>query len=80
MALLTNTPGSKAIWYALMANSSLYRHGVESQAGGHFRLLAIKALAASLNSNTVDVTAAAQHVVANMLLGTFEVSCSDEFL
>ena len=73
MALTTNTAGSKAIWYALMATSSLQRHGLQSQAE-RFKLLAIRALAASVNSGALEAAAAAQHVTANMLLGSFEVS------
>lgn len=72
MALLTNTPSSKAIWYALMAIAHLHRHGFQPQAI-HFKVLAIKALALSVESGAVDAVTAAQHVAASMLLSSFEV-------
>lgn len=55
-----------------MALASLHRYGLQSQAL-NFKILCIKALAASATSGITDTAVAAQHVTAGMLLSSFEV-------
>jgi hypothetical protein len=73
MALSDDSLPSKALLFALLAVSSQYRDGLQSQAV-QFKLSAISALAKSAKNGSLGTTDAAQHVATGMLLCSFEVS------
>lgn len=73
MALANDTDSGVALFSALIAFSSLHRHGPNEQAV-RFKIQALQSLAASLTGEPLILTKAAQHVAASMLLGAFEVS------
>ena|SRR5690349_21221825 len=72
MALSSGTVPSRAVLFALLALSSYYRDGFQSQAV-QFKLDAIRALAKSTENGILGTTEAAQHVATGMLLCSFEV-------
>lgn len=74
MALAQDTVPGLALFYAMLAFSSLHRHGVNEQTV-KLKILAIHFLSASMEDESLILTNAAQHVAASMLLASFEVSC-----
>jgi len=73
MALMDHSITARAVLHAILAFSSLQRDGLRLQAAQH-KTAAVGALAASAKNGINDVTEAARHVAANMLLCSFEVS------
>ncbi|EQB48739.1 hypothetical protein CGLO_12003 [Colletotrichum gloeosporioides Cg-14] len=71
MALVHDEVSGVALFHALLAFSSLHRHGLN----GHTIQLkgrALQTLSASVKGDTLTSGKAAQHVAASMLLGAFE--------
>ncbi|KAI8965609.1 fungal-specific transcription factor domain-containing protein [Daldinia sp. FL1419] len=71
IALGADTTSATAALQSLLAFSSLHRHDVHSQAV-EFKISAIKSLSAAAKGQ-LSLTEAIQHVVAGMLLCSFEV-------
>lgn len=74
MALAHDTASGRALFYALLAVSSLRRSGLHLEAI-QFKVAALHALSASTKAGALSSAEAAQHVATCMLLGTFEVGC-----
>lgn len=72
MALACDTIEGTALFYALIALSSLRRNGLHLEAV-QFKFAAIKALGASMGKGDLSPAEAAQHVATCMLLCAFEV-------
>jgi hypothetical protein len=72
MALAHDTTPGLALFYALLAFSSLHRNGLHQQAV-QLKIAALHSLSASAEEGPLSVGEAAQHVAASMLLGAFEV-------
>lgn len=72
MALAQDTISGQALFYALLAFSSLRRNGLQRQTI-QFKVTALQALSDSAKSITQRLDDAAQHVAACMLLCAFEV-------
>ncbi|KAH6653261.1 fungal-specific transcription factor domain-containing protein [Truncatella angustata] len=78
MALARDTTPGLALFYALLAFSSLRRNGIHQQAI-QFKVLALQFLSASARGGgPLDSTAAIQHVAASMLLSAFEILLPSE--
>jgi hypothetical protein len=73
MALSHDTLAGRALFYALLAVSSLRRTGLHQETV-QFKVSALHALSASAREGSLSPAAAVQHVGACMLLGTFEAS------
>ncbi|OIW26875.1 hypothetical protein CONLIGDRAFT_620932 [Coniochaeta ligniaria NRRL 30616] len=71
IALSSKTVLSTAVLQALLAFSSLHRHGVHPQAV-ELKIAAIKTLSSASVSH-MNATEATQHVAAGMLLSSFEI-------
>ncbi|KAH8202048.1 hypothetical protein TruAng_003803 [Truncatella angustata] len=71
MSLLSNTPSSSAVLHAMLAFSSVHRHGMQSQAG-ELKISALRALAAATKYE-IGAREAIQHVATGMLLCSFEI-------
>ncbi|KAL0942978.1 uncharacterized protein CTRU02_200864 [Colletotrichum truncatum] len=72
MALSHDAVSGVALFYALLAFSSLHRHGLDKQ-GLNLKIQAIQFLSAAVKSKPLTAATAAQHVAASMLLGSFEI-------
>lgn len=72
MAMSDDSVTSLAIFYALLAFSSLRLNGLHQQAI-QFKISALHSLSASAKKGPLSLAEAAQHVAASMLLGAFEV-------
>jgi hypothetical protein len=72
MAMGDDTVTRLAVYYALLAFSSLRLNGLNQQAI-QLKILAIHYLSASAEKEPLSLAEAAQHVAASMLLGSFEV-------
>lgn len=72
MALAQDAVSGIALFYALLAFSSLHRYGINEQAV-QLKIQALQSLSASVTEEPLVMTEAAQHVAASMLLGSFEV-------
>jgi hypothetical protein len=83
MALDHGTNSGLALFYALLAFTSLRRNGFHQEAM-HLKISALHSLSASTKEGPLSSAEAAQHVAASMLLGAFEillpVENSDEWL
>ncbi|KAH8903706.1 hypothetical protein BR93DRAFT_884461 [Coniochaeta sp. PMI_546] len=83
MAMAHDTASGSALFYALLAFSSLRRSGVHQQAL-QFKIAALQSLAASTSDRSLTPINAAQHLATSMLLGSFETllpsGSSDEWL
>lgn len=73
MALTQDAVSGLALFYALLAFSSLHRHGINEQAV-QLKIQALQFLSAAVTDEPLVLSQAAQHVAASMLLGSFEVS------
>lgn len=73
MALAQNAVSGLALFYALLAFSSLHRYGINEHAV-QLKIQALQSLSASVTDEPLSMAQAAQHVAASMLLGSFEVS------
>ncbi|KAI8265075.1 hypothetical protein K4K58_011817 [Colletotrichum sp. SAR11_239] len=71
MALVHDEVSGIALFYALLAFSSLHRHGLNEQTI-QLKGRALQSLSASVNDEILTPGKAAQHVAASMLLGAFE--------
>ncbi|KAJ0120840.1 Zinc-finger transcription factor [Diaporthe amygdali] len=60
-----------ALFYALLAYSSLHRYGLNEQAL-EYKIQALQSLSASVTDQPLITAEGAQHVAASMLLGAFE--------
>lgn len=76
MALARDTNSGLAIFYAILAISSLCRSGLRQEAV-QYKLAAIHVLFESVNGGTMSPADVAQHVAACMLLAAFEVRSAD---
>ncbi|KAI0376219.1 fungal-specific transcription factor domain-containing protein [Hypomontagnella monticulosa] len=72
MALAHDTTSGLALFYALLAFSSLRRNGLHQQAV-RLKVAALHYLSASAKESPLSSTEAAQHVAASMLLSAFEI-------
>lgn len=72
MAMADGTTTRLAVFYALLAFSSLRLNGIHQQAI-QLKISALHYLSASAKKEALNLTEAAQHVAASMLLGSFEV-------
>ena len=72
MAMTDDTDTALAVFYAMLAFSSLHLNGSHQQAI-QFKLLALNSLSASAKTGPLSLAEAAQHVAASMLLTSFEV-------
>lgn len=72
MAMADDTVTRLAVFYALLAFSSLRLNGLHQQAI-QFKISALHSLSASAKKGPLSLAEAAQHVAASMLLGAFEV-------
>lgn len=72
MALGSDTATGLALFYALLAFSSLDRNGVNQHAV-QLKISALHSLSASSKGGELSFTEAAQHVAASMILGSFDV-------
>ncbi|KAK7908752.1 hypothetical protein PG985_016055 [Apiospora marii] len=78
LALARKSAPCLALFYALLAFSSLHRDGLQQQAV-HLKISALHYLAASVNDGPLaSAEAAAQHVAASMFLGCFEILLPSE--
>lgn len=75
MALAHGAVSGLALFYALLAYSSLHRYGLNEQAL-EYKIQALQSLSASVTDKPLIPAEGAQHVAASMLLGAFEVSCT----
>ncbi|KAJ3541190.1 hypothetical protein NM208_g4721 [Fusarium decemcellulare] len=66
-----------ALLHALLAYSSLHRHGLNKEAM-HLKIQALHFLSASMKDGQTTPARAAQHVAASMLLGAFENTLPSE--
>ena len=73
MAMADGTITRLAVFYALLAFSSLRLNGLHQQAI-QLKISALHFLSASAKKEALNLAEAAQHVAASMLLGSFEVS------
>jgi Fungal specific transcription factor domain len=73
MAMADDSVSRLAVFYALLAFSSLRLNGLHQQAI-QLKISALHALSASAKKEPLSSSEAAQHVAASMLLGSFEVS------
>lgn len=73
MVQTRDTVPSLALFYALLAFSSLRRDGLQQHAL-QLKISALHALSASATEGPLDLTEATHHAAACMLLGAFEVS------
>lgn len=73
MIFAHDTVSRRALFYALLAFSSLHRSGLHHQTI-LFKVAALEALAASTKEAAQGSAEAAQHVAACMILCAFEVS------
>lgn len=73
MALAQDTVSGLALYYAVLAFSSLHRYGINEKAV-QLKIKAIQSLSASVTDEPLILAQAAQHVAASMLLGSFEVN------
>lgn len=74
LALARKSAPGLALFYALLAFSSLHRYGLQEQAA-QLKISALHYLAISVNAGPLaSAEAAAQHVAASMFLDCFEVS------
>ncbi|KAF4900074.1 hypothetical protein CGCFRS4_v003584 [Colletotrichum fructicola] len=71
MALVHDEVSGIALFHALLAFSSLHRHGLNEQTI-QLKGRALQSLSASVNYEILTPGKAAQHVAASMLLGAFE--------
>ncbi|CAI0650279.1 unnamed protein product [Colletotrichum noveboracense] len=71
MALVHDEVSGIALFHALLAFSSLHRHGLNEQTI-QLKGRALQSLSASVNDEILTPGKAAQHVAASMLLGAFE--------
>jgi hypothetical protein len=76
MALADDTVTGLAVFYALLAFSSLRLNGLHQQAL-QLKISALHYLSASAEKGQLSLAEAAQHVAASMLLSTFEVGNGD---
>lgn len=76
MALAQDTLPGLALFYALLAFSSLHRYGLNQQAM-QLKISALHFLSASVKDEPLITVKATQHVAASMLLVAFEV-CNRE--
>ncbi|KAH7155963.1 fungal-specific transcription factor domain-containing protein [Dactylonectria macrodidyma] len=73
MALAHDTVSGLALFYAILAFSSLHRYGANLQAV-QLKIQALQSLSASVADSAPLISAkAAQHVATSMLLGAFEI-------
>ncbi|KAK3941283.1 arginine metabolism regulation protein II [Diplogelasinospora grovesii] len=72
MALAHDAVSGLALFYALLAFSSLHRYGPNEQAV-QLKIQALQSLSASVVDEPLISAKAAQHVAASMLLGAFEI-------
>jgi hypothetical protein len=72
MAMADDTVTGLAVFYALLAFSSLRLNGLHQQAM-QLKISALHSLSASAKKGPLSLAEAAQHVAASMLLGAFEV-------
>ncbi|KAK7398430.1 hypothetical protein QQX98_012181 [Neonectria punicea] len=72
MALTDDAVSGLALFYALLAFSSLHRYGLNEQAV-QLKIQALQSLSASVTDEPLASAKAAQHVAASMLLGAFEI-------
>ncbi len=72
MAMGDDTGTRLAVYYALLAFSSLRLNGLHQQAM-QLKILAIHSLSSSAKKEPLSLAEAAQHVAESMLLGSFEV-------
>ncbi|KFA70654.1 hypothetical protein S40285_08406 [Stachybotrys chlorohalonatus IBT 40285] len=72
MVLTRNAASGRGLLYALLAVSSLRRHGL-CQESLSYKIAALQALSTSVTNLTKDTSEAAQHVAASMLLCAFEI-------
>lgn len=81
MALTQDTVSGLALFYALLAFSSLRRSGLQNQAV-QLKIAALHSLSASAREGPglLSFDEAAQHVAASMLLSAFEVGKKMDFL
>lgn len=73
MVMADSTVTGLAVFYALLAFSSVRLHGLHQQAI-RLKITALHFLSASAKKEVLNLAEAAQHVAASMLLGSFEVS------
>lgn len=73
MALANDSLPGQALFYALLAISSLRRNGLRQEAV-HFKVSSLQALSKSARAGSLGPAEAAQHVATCMLLCAFEVS------
>lgn len=73
MALANDSLPGQALFYALLAISSLRRNGLRQEAV-HFKVSSLHALSKSAKAGSLGPAEAAQHVATCMLLCAFEVS------
>ncbi|KAF7562897.1 hypothetical protein G7046_g1234 [Stylonectria norvegica] len=77
LAISYDTVPGGALYYALLAVSSLHRSGLQVEAV-QFKVAALQALSASARDCPLDPIEAAQHVATCMLLCTFEIQLPSE--
>ncbi|KAH8646015.1 fungal-specific transcription factor domain-containing protein [Tricladium varicosporioides] len=77
MAVADDTVTGLAVFYALLAFSSLRLHGFHQQAV-QLKILALHSLSSSVKRGPLSLADAAQHVAASMLLGSFEILIPSE--
>lgn len=73
MAQTHDTAPGLALFFALLAFSSLHRSGLQQQAI-QLKISALQYLSAPIRGDRLSLAEAAQHVAASMLLSAFEVS------
>jgi hypothetical protein len=78
MAMADGTVTALAVFYALLAFSSLRLNGLHPQAI-QLKISALHSLSTSAKKGPLSLTEAAQHVAASMLLGSFEVGNGERF-
>ncbi|KAH6949232.1 fungal-specific transcription factor domain-containing protein [Fusarium avenaceum] len=71
MVLANSTTPDSALTYAIMAYSSLHRHGLNEEAM-RLKIQAIRFLSTAAQERQMSSLHAAQHVATSMLLGSFE--------
>lgn len=72
MALAQDAVSGLALFYALLAFSSLHRYGINEHAV-QLKIHALQYLSAAVTDEPLVLAQAAQHVAASMLLGSFEI-------
>ncbi|KAF4338092.1 zinc-finger transcription factor [Fusarium beomiforme] len=68
---IDNTASGSALLHAILAYSSLHRHGL-SKIALKFKVQALHLLSTSVKDGQMSVADASQHVATSMLLGSFE--------